>query len=124
VARGHEAAGGKLPAVSAGVSFGAQFPAGDGGGMDGPMPDGGDGRRLPAQASGAGISLLEGTEITRGSADGMGWDGRARERETAPVAVGTGLSQRHRALASVKSISFDLAVRASPRAPKRISPNK
>lgn len=83
---GHEAAGGKLPAVSAGVSFGAQFPAGDGGGMDGPMPDGGDGRRLPAQASGAGISLLEGTEVTRGSADGMGW---TCERETAPVAVGT-----------------------------------
>jgi hypothetical protein len=72
VDRGHEAAGGKLPAVSAGVSFGAQFPAGDG--VEwmvlGPMPDGGDGR-LPAQASGAGISLLEGTEITCVSADGM-----------------------------------------------------
>lgn len=39
----------------------------------------GDGRRLPAQASGAGISLLEGTEITRGPRIG-GWDGRANAK--------------------------------------------
>jgi hypothetical protein len=100
VDRGHEAAGGKLPAVSAGVSFGAQFPAGDGGGMDGPMPDGGDGRRLPAQASGAGISLLEGTEITRGSADGMGWTcartrngTRSRRDGAISTSQGTSVSQ-------------------------------
>jgi len=98
------------PFRRAGVSFGdwpapgagAQFPAGDG--VDDPVPDAGNDGPRPAQAS-AGISLLEGTEITEARGGGLprirSWDGpgwpceRERELETVPVAIGTGRGYRN-----------------------------